>query len=302
MLVATRNPAFRRTLVQLARFVATDAPIVLEGETGTGKSLLARRIHGASRPGRPFVTVDLGAVPGGLVPAELFGHRAGAFTDAMHGREGRFARAGNGTIVLDRLETAPPEAQIALLRVLEERRFTPIGGTAPERLEARIVALADVGLPERVARGEVRSDLFHRLAGFHAVLPPLRDRREDVRALARSALRRLVRRLGRPLDIDEEAFVLLEAHSWPGNVRELEATLTRAALTADGSTIGAARLGLPPDAWEDVAALAMRRHASLAEVERTYALWVLAAERGNVTRAARVLGISRRTLIRWRRG
>jgi len=300
-LFSTRNRHAAEVARTLARLAASELSLVLEGETGVGKSYLAARVHRAGRRGRPYVVVDCGALPGTLLPSELFGHRAGAFTDATRARTGWLERAGDGTLVLDRVEALPQEGQTALLRVLEERRFVPVGSSTSRPFRARVVALADAGLRNRMGAGLFRSDLYHRLAGYHAQLPPLRERQEDIGPAARALLRRHARRLGRRLSLDREAERLLSAYPWPGNFRELEAVLTRAALQAGGTVIGPVELALPPDAWPRVAELASERVTPLAEVERLYGLWVLAGEGGNVSRAARVLGISRRTLIRWRR-
>ncbi len=300
-LFATRNPQVRDLARALGRVAATDLPVLLEGETGTGKSHLARRIHDASRPGRPFAVVDCAALPESLVPAELFGHVSGAFTDATRGREGWLARAGDGTLVLDRLDVLHAEGQTALLRVLEERRFVPVGAHRQRTFHARVVALAMPGAaPGAGGPGALRADLYHRVAGYHAVLPPLRRRPEDILPFAATVLRRLSRARGGASRLDDDATQLLLAYPWPGNFRELEAVLERANLMEDGEEIGVAALHLTGAAWSSVAAAAAERERPLADVQRLYALWVLSREAGNVSRAARVLGVSRRTLIRWR--
>lgn len=300
-LFSSRDRATAELARTLGRLASTDLSLLIEGETGTGKNFVATRLHRRGRPGHPLVVVDCGAIPATLFASELFGHRAGAFTDATRPREGWCARAAAGTLVLDRVDMLPPEVQTTLLRVLEERRFSQVGTATARAFRARVVALADVGVRERVRAGTFRADLYHRLAGFHAVLPPLRQRPQDILPFARATLRRLARNLGRALALDAEAERLLLAGPWLGNFRELQAVLTRAALeTADG-TVGVATLTLPGDTWPSLAELAGARHLPLAEVDRLYALWVLAEHKGNVTRAARALGVSRRTLIRWRR-
>jgi DNA-binding NtrC family response regulator len=300
-LFSTRNPDAAELAHTLARLARTELPLVLEGETGVGKSYLASRVHRVGRRGRPYVVMDCGAVPATLLPSELFGHRAGAFTDATRARSGWLERAGDGTLVLDRVDALPLEGQTALLRVLDERSFYPVGTTTPHPFRARVVALADAGLRNRMGAGIFRLDLYHRLAGYHAQLPPLRRRQEDIVPAARVLLRRHARRLGRRLSLHPEAERLLSAYPWPGNFRELQAVLTRAVVQVGEGEIGPVELALPADAWPRVAELAAERAMPLVEVERLYGLWVLAREGGNVSRAARVLGISRRTLIRWRR-
>ena len=300
-LFSSRNPEARELARILLRLAPTELPLLLEGETGVGKSYVAARVHRAGRRGRPFVVMDCGAVPATLLPSELFGHRAGAFTDATRARQGWLERAGDGTLVLDRVDSLPMDGQTALLRVLEERRFFPVGTGTARPFRARVVALADAGLRNRMAAGLFRSDLYHRLGGYHAQLPPLRRRPEDIGPFARAVLRRSARRLGRKLALTDEAERLLAAYLWPGNFRELETVLIRAVVQASGPEIRPADLGLPSAAWPRVAELAAERALKLSEVDRLYGLWVLALESGNVSRAARVLGISRRTLIRWRR-
>jgi DNA-binding NtrC family response regulator len=300
-LFSSRDRATAELTRTLGRLAPTDLSLLIEGETGTGKSFVATRVHRRGRYGRPLAVVDCGAIPTTLFASELFGHGAGAFTDATRPREGWCARAAAGTLVLDRVDMLPPEAQATLLRVLEERRFFPVGSATARAFRARVVALADIGVREKVRAGTFRADLYHRLAGFHAVLPPLRQRPRDILPFARTALRRLARAAGRPLALDAEAERLLLACPWLGNFRELQAVLTRAALESADGTVGVATLMLPGDTWPALAELAGARHLPLAEVDRLYALLVLAERKGNVTQAARVLGVSRRTLIRWRR-
>jgi DNA-binding NtrC family response regulator len=300
-LFPTRNREARELARALLRLAETDLPLVLEGETGAGKSYLAARLHRIGRAGRPFVVMDCGALTPSLVASELFGHRAGAFTDATRAHRGWLERSGDGTLVLDRVDALPLESQTALLRALEERAFFPVGTATARPFRARVVALADAGLRNRVASGMFRTDLYHRLAGYHASLPPLRKRPEDIVPAARSALRAAARRTGRRMRLVDEAERLVAAYPWPGNFRELETAVVRAVVQARGAEIGPADLGLPADAWPRVAELAAERRLPLVEVERLYGLWVVALEGGNVSRAARALGVSRRTLIRWRR-
>ncbi len=301
-LFATRNRKAADLARALFRFAPTDLTLLLEGETGVGKSFVAARAHRVGRRGRPFVVVDCGAVPATLLASALFGHRAGAFTDATRPHRGLLERAADGTLVLDRVDALPSEGQTALLRVLEERTYAPVGTAVPRPFRARVIAVADAGVQQRMDAGAFRPDLYHRLAGFHAQLPALRHRPEDILPFARAVLRRGGWGAPGRVALTDEAGRLLTAYPWPGNFRELGAALTRARMQCAGGTIGPADLGLGGHAWPAVAALAAERALPLAEVERLYALWVLAAEGGNVSRAARMLGISRRTLIRWRRG
>jgi DNA-binding NtrC family response regulator len=296
-LFTSRNRDTSRLAATLARLAPTGLSLLVEGETGTGKSFVARAIHRRSRSGRPLVVVDCGAVPESLLAAELFGHRAGAFTDATRARRGWLERAADGTVILDRLDALTAAAQVTLLRVLEERVFYPVGTATPRRFAARVVACVAPGAAGDA--GPLRSDLYHRVAGYHATLPPLRRRPEDVLPFAGSVLRRLAGR-GGANRLDAEAAALLAAYPWPGNFRELATTVERAALAAAGRPIGAADLGLPSRSWPEVAATAAERGMPLREATRLYGLLVLAQHGGNVSAAARALGVSRRTLIRWR--
>lgn len=296
----TASPAAKALAKTLTRLASTDLPLLLEGETGCGKSWLAARIHRHSRAGQPLVVVDCGALPASLAAVELFGHAAGAFTDAGRGRRGWLEQAGGGTLVFDRIEALSPEAQVTLLRTLEERRFVPVGGLTARPLRARVIATATDEVSASLESGRLRRDLYHRLAGYHAHIPPLRARREDILPACAAYLRRQSRLLKTALTLHAECAELVLNYPWPGNFRELEASLQRGCLSATSGLILPHHLSLPSDGWERVAAWAAQQRRCLAEVTRSYALWVLAEEGGNVSRAARVLGVSRRTLIRWR--
>lgn len=300
-LFVTRNRKAGELARTLQRLAASDLSLVLEGETGVGKSFVATRAHRTSRRGRPFVVVDCGSLPATLVPSALFGHRAGAFTDATRHHTGLLERAGDGTLVLDHVEALPPEGQTSLLRALEERAFSLVGTPVLQPFRARVIALAAAGFRESVDVGEFRPDLYHRLAGFHATLLALRYRPEDILPFALAFLRRAARKGSAPLALDPDAGKLLHAYPWPGNFRELETVLIRAVVQADGGMVCPGDLGLPAGAWPQVMEVAAGRAAPLVEIQRLYAVWVLGLERGNVSRAARILGVSRRTLIRWRR-
>lgn len=292
------NPHARRLAQELARFAPTALPLLLEGETGTGKSYLARRIHRRSRPGKPLVVVDCAAIPEALLPAELFGHTARAFTDAGEGRKGWLALAEGGTLVLDRVDALSSAAQAVLLRTLEEGNYVPLGSTHAQRFTARVIALTGPDLARKLEDGSFRQDLYHRLAGFHAWLLPLRQRPEDILPAAKKWLKKNAPHLC----LAPEAEALLASYPWPGNFRELEAVLARAALRASGRAIGAAELSFPVFSWDEVLPQLYRERLSAADASKRYALFVLAEEGGNVSRAAKLLGIARHTLIRWRRG
>jgi len=230
------SEGMRRVLERVRRVAPSPTTVLIRGETGTGKEGLARMVHDLSpRFQAPFVAVNLGAIPEGLVESELFGHEKGAFTGAGRRRAGRFEQADGGTIFLDEVGDAPPSVQVRLLRVLQERVVERVGGTEPVRVDVRVVAATNRNLEEMVARGTFRTDLYYRLAAFPVELPPLRERREEIRALGGYFLARQAALMHRrPPRVGEEAWRALEGHSWPGNVRELENFLERALILSPG--------------------------------------------------------------------
>jgi formate hydrogenlyase transcriptional activator len=233
------SPAMR-DIVERIRLAAPSATTVLvRGETGTGKEGLARMVHEFSpRFNAPFVPVNLGAIPEGLIESELFGHEKGAFTGASRRRPGRFEQADGGTIFLDEVGDAPPSVQVRLLRVLQEKVVERVGGAEPVRVDVRVVAATNRNLEEMVARGTFRADLYYRLAVFPVELPPLRERREDVRPLATYFLARHATAMNRrPPRVSDDVWRALEAHDWPGNVRELENVLQRALILSPGAEL-----------------------------------------------------------------
>ena len=282
-----------REAVRLA--AATDAAVMVLGETGTGKELVARAIHSlGARAGGPFVAVNCGALPENLVESELFGHRKGAFTGAVADHSGRFVEADSGTLFLDEVTEMRRDAQVKLLRALESHEVQPVGGTRPVRVDVRVISAANRSPQECVAAGELREDLYYRLNVFTIAIPPLRDRRSDIPELVHAWLAN--RGLG-PEAIDADALALLAEHDFPGNVRELQNVLEAALIMSQGRTIRpehvAARL-LPevaPRAGLPDAGL------SLDDVERRLLAEALRKTDGNRTRAARLLGISRATLL-----
>ena len=231
--LVAESPAFRRCLHLVEQVAPTDATVLVLGETGTGKELVARSIHNLSdRQEKPLVTVNCAALPASLIESELFGHEKGAFTGAMTRRLGRFELADGGTLFLDEIGDLPLELQSKLLRVLQEGEFERLGGTAVTRVDVRIVAATNRQLERAVADGEFRADLFYRLNIFPISLPPLRERREDIEPLAEHFVHKHARRLGREVDsISGSMLRRLQAYSWPGNVREFENTIERAEIS-----------------------------------------------------------------------
>ena len=229
---------------EVFRLVEQVAParstVLITGESGTGKELIAKAIHEAStRAGRPFVTVNSSNIPSELLESELFGHTRGAFTGAVAAKKGLFEVADGGSIFLDEIGDIPPETQVRLLRVIQEREFTPLGDTAPRRVDVRIIAATNIDLKEAVRQGSFREDLYYRLAVVPIELPPLRDRREDILPLAQHFIQKYNEENARNVSeqLAPEVLALLEAYSWPGNVRELENTIERAVVIAPGDEI-----------------------------------------------------------------
>ena len=237
------SPTMRDVVERVRLAAPSTTTVLIRGETGTGKEGLARMVHEFSpRFNAPFVPVNLGAIPEGLIESELFGHEKGAFTGANRRRPGRFEQADGGTIFLDEVGDAPPSVQVRLLRVLQERIVERVGGAEPVRVDVRVVAATNRNLEEMVARGTFRADLYYRLAVFPVELPALRERREDVRPLGAYFLARHAAAMHRrPPHVSEDVWRALEAHDWPGNIRELENFLQRALILSPGPELLAAR-------------------------------------------------------------
>jgi formate hydrogenlyase transcriptional activator len=233
------SPAMKAALEQVRRVAPSDSTVLIRGETGSGKEGLARRVHDLSpRRARPFVALNLGALPEGLVESELFGHEKGAFTGALRRRPGRFEQAAGGTIFLDEIGDAPPSVQVRLLRVLQERQLDRVGGTEPVDVDVRVVAATHRDLEARVAAGAFREDLYYRLAVFPIALPPLRERPEDLRPLVEHFVARHAAQAGRrPPEIPDAFWGALRQHGWPGNVRELENVIQRALILSPGDVL-----------------------------------------------------------------
>jgi DNA-binding NtrC family response regulator len=231
----------RKIYETMATVAATRATVLISGESGTGKSLIARAIHHASpRRDKPFVEVNCGALPEGLLESELFGHRKGAFTGADSDRLGKFLRADGGTIFLDEIATASPSFQVKLLRILQERRFERVGDDESVQVDVRVILATNIDLKDAVERGVFREDLFHRINVVNIHIPPLRERRGDIPLLADHFLRRYVRENAKDVQgIADEALSRLEGYEWPGNVRELENSIERAVVLTRGTELTA---------------------------------------------------------------
>jgi transcriptional regulator with GAF, ATPase, and Fis domain len=229
------SAALRAALSRVAKVAPTDSTVLLTGETGTGKELIARAIHRRSqRSMRPIVSVNCAATPASLIATELFGHERGAFTGALQRRAGRFEFAAGGTLFLDEIGELPTETQTTLLRVLQEREFERVGGTTAIRADVRVVAATNRDLGVAIAAGTFRSDLYYRLNVFPIEIPPLRERREDIRLLVEVFLDRCARRAGKTIRrISRKTLALLEAYPWPGNIRELQNVIERSVIMCE---------------------------------------------------------------------
>jgi DNA-binding NtrC family response regulator len=284
---------------QARRYAAVDATVLITGETGVGKDALARFIHSCGPRRRdPFVTVDCPALPETLVEAELFGHERGAFTDATIARPGKFEQAGRGTLYLDAVTRLSSSGQGALLRVVEERRVTRLGGTTGTDVRARLIASFDTDVEDAVRDGSLRADLFHRLSVLPVRIPPLRERVEDILPLAHASVIEFAARLNCKMPaIAADAEDALKRHHWPGNVRELRHVIERVMLTGVAGEIRANSLPIEIlEGKEAYLAAGVDARPTLEDVERRYIELTLAYARGNQTRAAAILGISRKAL------
>ncbi|WP_338864194.1 sigma-54 dependent transcriptional regulator [Myxococcus stipitatus] len=307
------SAALQAVLRQVARLAPVDTTVLISGESGTGKELIARELHTRSpRAPLPFVAVNCGAIPGGLLESELFGHAKGAFTDARTAKRGLFSEADGGTLFLDEVGELPLPAQVKLLRVLQEGEIRPVGESRVEKVDVRVVAATLRDLGKLVEKGEFREDLYYRLNVVNVRVPPLRERREDVPLLAKAFIQRFNRELNRETPVEgvsPEAEALMASYAWPGNVRELENAMERAVLLADGPHILPANLPerlwaapspTPSAAWSnDVpqvgSDLSLKR--AIRDLEESYIRAALRRTKGNRTRAAEVLDISHRALL-----
>lgn len=288
----TRCPAIRAAMSRLQRLTGSDVRILIEGESGTGKTFLARQLHAdARRKDASFVVVDCTNLEENLFESKLFGHVRGAFTGAVGDSVGLVEQAHGGTLFLDEIGEMPVEIQAKLLYTIEEQRYRPVGGRSEKRADFRVIAATNRDIDRMLADGGLRRDLFYRLAGFRVHLPPLRDRREDVLPLVEHRLADLNERYARSKTLRLHAWEALARHDWPGNVRELNGVLERGFHLAAGRRIGVEELGLV--AADGPGAGDLSWHT----VRREHVLRVLGLCRGNVTRTARILGLNRTTLI-----
>jgi two-component system response regulator FlrC len=301
--MVVRDPAMQATVRRAEQVAASEASVLITGESGTGKEVLARHLHRRSRRSAgPFVALNCAAIPDNLLESELFGHERGAFSGAVARRVGKFEAADGGTLLLDEISEMDIRLQAKLLRTLQEKEIDRLGGSAPVRVNVRILATTNRDLAAQAQRGAFREDLYFRLNVVSLHMPPLRERPGDIAALADHFARRYADVNGLPFrPLSHEALLRLASHTWRGNVRELENCIHRAVLLADGSVIGieAIELGPPPGATSQltagggIASLVGRR---MEEVERDLIIETLGHTLGNRTHAATILGISIRAL------
>ena len=326
--VITRAAAMRLALKAAEKAAASAIPVLIEGESGVGKELIARAIHGSgARRAKPFVAVNCGAMPENLVESILFGHEKGAFTGATDKHIGKFVEADGGTLFLDEVGELPPAAQVKLLRALQENEVEPVGARKPVTVDVRIISATNRDLIADVKAGRFREDLFYRLHVFPIFVPPLRQRADDIPELARHFLTRIAAEEGKPLrGINAEALRLLTGHRWPGNVRQLENAMFRAVVLAESEEIGVGEFPqvsaqLDPHAvstvplqpiaasWPDAETASLPAHAlslidgrgevrALEEIESDVIRFAITHYRGQMSEVARRLKIGRSTLYR----
>lgn len=299
--VVAQDPRMVEVLNLARRVAATDATVLLTGESGTGKEVVARFIHRHSaRAEKPFVAINCAAIPENLLESTLFGFEKGAFTGASQSQPGKFEQAQGGTLLLDEVTEMPLPLQAKFLRVLQEREVERVGGHKAIPLNIRVVATSNRNMAEAVAKNEFREDLFYRLNVFPLELPPLRERPQDIIALARNFLGRLASRIGRHgMTLSPSADRRLEQHGWPGNIRELENVIQRAMILAPGDTIDVEHLLLPQQsaAPAEIAGVGgVGRNVDMKSLEKAHIMETLAAVKGSRKLVAEKLGMSERTL------
>jgi len=290
-------PGLLEVFKKVEKVAATDISVLITGETGTGKELIAREIHvRSSRENGPFIVVNCGAIPENLMESELFGHVRGAFTGAVATRQGKFQAANGGTLFLDEIGELPVALQVKLLRALQERVVMKVGDTKPERVDIRVVAATNRTLEEEIKTGNFREDLYYRLNVVNLHLPPLRERGDDVIVIAKVLLDKYSKEYGSKVKgFTPNALIAMKKYDWPGNVRQLENRIKKAIVLCDKTLIGPEDMDLFPEALQPIMSLAQARE----DFQRRYILEVLERNNGNRTKTARDLGVDPRTIFRY---
>ncbi len=296
--LVTRDPGMLQVCRLVERVASSDATVMLLGESGTGKEVLAQGLHQASRRSGRFVAINCAAIPEALLESELFGHEKGAFTGATKTTVGKIETANGGTLMLDEIGDLPHPLQAKLLRFLQERKIERIGGRGEIAVDVRVVCATHQNLQGLIAEQRFREDLYYRLAEIVIEIPPLRARQGDAVLLAQAFLRRFAHDQRRSLSFTDDAVLNIESYPWPGNVRQMLNAIKRAAITADGSRITVADLGLParPGAEGGVTELPLDLRQAREAAERQVVLAALARSGGNIVKASELLGVSRPTL------
>jgi transcriptional regulator with GAF, ATPase, and Fis domain len=309
------SPPLRQVLAKVEQVAQTTATVLLRGETGTGKEMVARAIHiNSPRENRPFVRVNCAALAPGVLESELFGHEKGAFTGAVARRPGRFELADGGTLFLDEVGDLPPDVQVKLLRVLQEREFERVGGVDTVKVDVRLISATHRDLERLIAEGKFREDLYYRLNVFPITMPPLRERPGDIALLVEHFMQKYAQSSGKMVSgVDPRALAALAAYPWPGNVRELENVIERAMILVSGPSLTVAdldfgrRLGMTPSGGIPIGTVAetgsgipseggRSLYRRLSEQERGEIISAVDRAQGNIAHAARSLGINRSTL------
>ncbi|GAB6162603.1 sigma-54 dependent transcriptional regulator [Desulfothermus naphthae] len=292
------SAAIRQIIEDMTLVANTDTSVLITGESGTGKGLVARGIHKlGNRRRQPFVKVNCAAIPANLLESELFGHKKGAFTGAVDDRKGRFVEADRGVLFLDEIGDLPLSMQPKLLNAVEEKIVTPVGSTKPIKCDVKIICATNQDLLQMIEQGRFRQDLHYRLNTFHIHIPPLRERAEDIPLLVEYFLEQFCKSFGQPtLSIEPKAMDLFLAYHWPGNVRELKNTIERVVLKCKGPTIRAEEISLDTKGPEDLSTTTSISELDMVEHEKRLIIQALNKTGGNQVRAAKLLGITRNTL------
>ncbi len=282
---------------KLQKVASTDISVLITGETGTGKELIARELHRRSaRSAGPFVTINCGAIPENLIESELFGHVRGAFTGAVANRAGKFQLADGGTLFLDEIGELPLNLQVKLLRALQERVVIRVGDSRPEKVDIRVVAATNKVLEDEIKRGAFREDLYYRLNVVNILLPPLRERGDDVVIIAKTLLAKYADEMKSPVrGLAPGALAAIKKFDWPGNIRQLENRLKKALVLCDKTLLSAEDMDLGPETLEPIKPLEKAKE----DFQRDYVLKILERNNGNRTQTARDLGVDPRTIFRY---